>query len=73
MVRTLKFDVVLDRGVFRPGMRAEKGDGVTFGGQYFIAQRDTEAKPGESPDWRLSVKRGRDGKDARELEEGSHG
>ena len=73
MVRTLKFDVVLDRGVYRPGMRAEKGDGVTFGGQYFIAQRDTEAKPGESPDWRLSVKRGRDGKDARELEEGSHG
>jgi len=73
MVRTLKFDVVLDRGVFRPGMRAEKGDGVTFGGQYFIAQRDTDAKPGESPDWRLSVKRGRDGKDARELEEGSHG
>ena len=35
-------------------------------------KRDTDAVPGESPDWRLSVKRGRDGKDLRE-EEGSHG
>lgn len=70
--RTLKFPVVLDRGVYRKGSRSEKGDGVTYGGQFYIAQRDTDAVPGESPDWRLAVKRGRDGKDARELE-GSHG
>lgn len=70
--RSVKFPVVLDRGVYRKGSRSEKGDGVTYGGQFYIAQRDTDAVPGESPDWRLAVKRGRDGKDARELE-GSHG
>lgn len=70
--RVIKFDVVLDRKVYQRGKRYEKADGVTYGGQYYIAQRDTDAVPGESPDWRLSVKRGRDGKDLRE-EEGSHG
>jgi hypothetical protein len=39
---------------------------VTFGGQWYIAQTKTKAKPGESPDWRLAVRRGRDGKDAAE-------
>lgn len=72
ITRSLKFAVVLDRGVYRKGSRSEKGDGVTYGGQFYIAQRDTDAVPGESPDWRLSVKRGRDGKDLRE-EEGTHG
>ena len=40
-----------------------KGDGVTFGGSLFIAQTDAPAgKPEETPDWRLAVKRGREGK-----------
>lgn len=55
--------VVLDRGVFKEGSVYEKGDGVTWGGSFFIAQKDNaEGKPGESDAWRLAVKRGRDGK-----------
>lgn len=55
---------VLDRGVFREGDSYVKNDGVTFGGSYFIVKKDSpEGKPGLSDDFRLSVKRGRDGKD----------
>lgn len=58
---------VLDRGVFKEAREQpyEKGDGVTFGGSFWIAQKDApEGKPQDgSKDWRLSVKRGRDGKD----------
>jgi hypothetical protein len=61
-----RMNVVLDRGVFREAHAYEHGDGVTFGGSYWIAQKDApEGKPGTSPDWRLAVKKGRDGADAR--------
>jgi hypothetical protein len=58
--------VVIDRGVFKQGESYAAGDGVTWGGSYWIAQRGTDAKP-DGPDsgWRLAVKRGRDGKDAK--------
>ncbi|AXC50058.1 hypothetical protein DRW48_10470 [Paracoccus suum] len=55
--------VVLDRGVYAPGAGYQKGDSVTFGGSVWIAQRETKARPDGSSDWRLSVKKGRDGKD----------
>jgi len=55
--------VILDAGVFRRGTDYEKGDSVTWDGSMWIAQRDTGDKPGESDAWRLSAKRGRDGKD----------
>lgn len=52
-----------DKGVFREGVGYRKGDGVTFGGSFWLAQKDDpEGKPGLSDDWRLAVKRGRDGK-----------
>lgn len=57
---------VVDKGVYRPDGEFRKGDGVTWGGSFWIAQKDAPAgKPGESGDteWRLAVKRGRDGKD----------
>lgn len=60
---TFRLSHVLDRGVFKADTKYAKGDGVTWGGSFWIAQRDTETKPGEGPDWRLSVKKGRDGKD----------
>jgi hypothetical protein len=41
------------------------GDAVSHGGSLFIAQGDTNAKPGKSDDWRLAVKRGADGRDWR--------
>lgn len=60
----LTFDVVLDRGVYKAGQEYAKGDAVTWGGSLWIAQKETSAKP-EGGDWRLAVKRGRDGKDAK--------
>lgn len=61
---TVPFD--RDRGVYSVGKAYEQGDGVTWGGSYYIAQKATTAKPGEaSPEsraWRLTVKRGGDGK-----------
>lgn len=55
--------VVIDAGYWKEGMQAKAGDGVTCGGSYWIAKRDTGSKPGVSDDWRLAVKKGRDGKD----------
>jgi hypothetical protein len=57
--------VVLDAGVWRRARPYDAGDGVTWAGSYWIAQKETAAKP-DSGDgsWRLSVKRGRDAKPA---------
>lgn len=56
--------VVTDCGVFRQGDDYLKGNGVTWGGSFWIAQKDTNEKPGSGDGWRLAVKKGRDGKDA---------
>lgn len=62
--KEFRFNHPLDRGVFREGEAYEKGDGVTFGGSWWIAQVDApETKPGTSAEWRLAVKKGRDGRD----------
>jgi hypothetical protein len=61
-----KVPMVLDRDVFKETNTYEKGDGVTFAGSFWIAQKDNPAgKPndGSSKDWRLAVKRGRNGAD----------
>jgi len=57
--------IVLDAGVWKEGTAYVAGDGVTLGGSFFIAQSATTAKPGKSDEWRLAVKRGTDGRDAR--------
>ena len=55
--------VVLDRGVYKPDGEYQKGDAVTWAGSLWIAQKDApETKPGDGDGWRLSVKKGRDGK-----------
>lgn len=60
------FPVVLDRGVWREGGAYTKGDAVSWAGSLWIAQRDAPGKPDTADGgWRLSVKRGRDGKDAK--------
>jgi hypothetical protein len=59
------FAVVLDRGIWREGTY-QRGDGVSWGGRYYIAQRETSVKPHMTElngDWRLAVNKGRDGKD----------
>jgi hypothetical protein len=64
-VHEIKTALVLDAGVWKEGTAYVAGDGVTMGGSFFIAQADTSAKPGKSDEWRLAVKRGTDGRDAR--------
>lgn len=64
-VREVKTAIVLDAGVWKEGSTYSQGDGVTLGGSFFIAQINTNEKPGKSDDWRLAVKRGADGRDWR--------
>lgn len=65
IVREIRTAMIIDRGVYKSGTAHAKGDSVTYGGSMWIAQRETTGAPGDgSPDWRLSVKRGRDAKDA---------
>jgi len=60
---TFEMPVVLDKGVWRETDVYRRGDGVTWRGSYWIAQTDTKTKPDEvTRDWRLAVKRGRDGR-----------
>lgn len=61
------FAVVLDRGVWREGSY-QRGDGVTWAGSFWIAQADTTDKPDSGKEgWRLAVKKGRDGRDRKEV------
>jgi hypothetical protein len=55
--------VRLYKGLWEPG-QYKKGAWVTYGGSLFVAQSDTGERPTNSDDWRLALKRGRDGKDA---------
>lgn len=55
---------LVDRGVYKPGETYQPMNVATFGGSLWIAQEETNAKPGESKAWRLAVKCGRDGRDA---------
>jgi hypothetical protein len=61
-VTTFRVPMVIDKGVWREGPH-EAGDHVSWDGSGWIAQRATTDKPGTSDAWRLSTKRGRDGKD----------
>lgn len=64
VVKEFPLPVVFDRGVYREGGGYRKGNGVTWGGSYWIAQKDEPGKP-DTPDsgWRLAVKKGQNGKD----------
>lgn len=62
---SLVLPVVIDRGVFSEGKTYEPGDGVTWGGSFWIAQETTTEKPDSAKGWRLAVKKGRDGKDGK--------
>lgn len=59
-----RLPIPLDRGIWRDGQKCETADVVGYGGSAWIATRDTEEKPDMgAKDWRLLVKKGRDGKD----------
>ena len=67
--RSIKIPAILDRGVYKRGQSYEKGDGVSYGGSFWIAQKDApEGVPGSSDDFRLAVKRGRDGRESVKIE-----
>ena len=55
------------QGVWTDKASYKRGDAVTWGGSLWIAKSDTAAKPESDESWRLAVKRGRDGKDGRDL------
>lgn len=57
----VRMPMMLYRGVWS-GKTYEQGDTVSFGGSLWHCEKQTEAKPGESEDWKLAVKKGRDGK-----------
>lgn len=63
VVKEWRLPIVTDRGVFKDGHTYRKGDGVTWGGSFWIAQDETTDKPDSGKGWRLAVKKGRDGKD----------
>lgn len=67
IVRTVRLDFPLNRGIYRSGQAYARGDIVTYAGSAFVAERDTTPaeKPESSSAFRLLVKRGRDGKSAR--------
>lgn len=64
---TLKWPTPIDRGVWNEKTEYARGDAVTWGGSLWIAQKDTPTGKPDVPEsgWRLSVKKGRDGKDAK--------
>lgn len=67
--KSVKIPAILDKGVYSDAVSYEKGDGVTYAGSYWIVQKDSpEGKPGSSDDFRLAVKRGRDGKESVKVE-----
>lgn len=63
VTKDFRLPVIVDRGVFKEGRAYRKGDGVTWGGSFWIAQDETAEKPDSGKGWRLAVKKGRDGKD----------
>lgn len=60
---TLSLPIFIDRGLYSEGKSYDPGDGVTWAGSFWIAQEKTSEKPDSGNGWRLSVKRGRDGRD----------
>jgi hypothetical protein len=67
-IASLKWPTIIDRGVFKEAADYEPGDGVSWGGQYWICKEATSVKPDSSKDgipWRLAIRKGRDGKDAK--------
>lgn len=62
----LKFPAPIYRGVFKAEDVYEPGDLVTWGGSLWHCDAKTSEKPEAGP-WRLCVRKGRDGKDGKDL------
>ncbi|MCB5173651.1 hypothetical protein [Microvirga lenta] len=62
-VKDFRLPVVIDRGVYKEGQTYRPGDGVTWGGSFWICQQETSERPAAGKGFRLAVKKGRDGRD----------
>jgi hypothetical protein len=62
-VKDFRLPIIVDRGVYKEGQTYRPGDGVTWGGSYWICQEETTDKPDGGKGFRLAVKKGRDGRD----------
>lgn len=59
---------VLDYGTYAEGKLYPRGAGVSFDGHFWTAQKATSDRPGDGcPSWRLAVRRGKPGRDGRDL------
>jgi hypothetical protein len=62
--KSIRFPVMIYKGVYQPGSEYEPEDAVTYGGSVWRCKSATTAQPGNgSKDWMLIVKAGRDGRD----------
>lgn len=50
------------QGVYEPDKLYQRGLFTTWGGSLWLSLNETKARPGESQDWRLVVKKGADGR-----------
>lgn len=67
--KSIKLSVPIYKDVYRDAEDYSKGDVVTFGGSAWTCLKDApEGKPGQTEDWRLTVKRGRDGRESVKIE-----
>lgn len=73
IVKSARVPGFVDRGVYESSETYLKGDGVTWGGSFFIAQCDTSTRPESGPEWRLAVKRGREGREGKTGSQGDRG
>lgn len=64
---TYKVPMLIEAGIYERGKAYERGDCVTWGGSYWTALVDTIKQPGDNnEDWRLVVRKGRDGRDKKD-------
>lgn len=72
--KAFRLRMPFDAGVFEAGQTYPAGAGVTSDGHYFMAKCDTVQAPGEgSTDWRLVVRRGKQGRDGKPGPQGLQG
>lgn len=73
VVRSAVLPGIYDRGVWKEAGTYQTGDGVSYGGSFWIAGDDATGRPDTGNGWRLAVKRGRDGKAGAPGEKGERG
>lgn len=67
-VNDIKLPIPVTRGVFKAGTEYSERDIVLHDGSWWEAQKSGElGKPGTTPDWKLQVKHGKDGRAGKDM------